>query len=69
MKKIINECCNCAVPGHPCRGSRCPRLNVVRYFCEECKEEIHVEEDGLYESEGKEICIECLKKRYEKEPD
>lgn len=56
MKKIINECCDCAVPGYPC-SSTCPLKAVIHYYCDECKEETK-----LYEYEGKELCIDCIEK-------
>lgn len=63
MKKIVNECCDCAVPGYPCLGNSCPRLHVERYFCDNCDAEI---DDELYEVDGEDLCIDCLKERFQK---
>ena len=59
MRKVVNECCNCAVPGYPCRGSSCPNRHVVRLYCDECKTE-----GKLYEFDGKELCGDCLLKEF-----
>ena len=42
MKKIVDMCCGCAVPGYPCRGSLCERRRVEVYFCDECGEELFI---------------------------
>lgn len=55
MIKIINECCDCAVPAYPCLGSACPRRNVPHYYCDKCKDE-----ERLYYYEGQELCIGCI---------
>lgn len=55
MRKIANECCNCATPGYPCLGSSCPRRRVERFYCDKCGFEA-----TLREYEGKELCVECL---------
>ena len=54
MKKILNECCDCAVPGYPCSPT-CLLKAVIHYYCDKCKEETK-----LYEYEGKELCIDCI---------
>lgn len=54
MKKVENECVQC---GLPCLGSSCPNRNVTRFYCDNCGEE-----ETLYEYEGEELCIECIKK-------
>lgn len=63
MKKIVDECCDCAVPAYPCLGNSCPRRNVERYFCDNCDAEI---DDELYEVDGEDLCIDCLKERFKK---
>jgi hypothetical protein len=55
MKIIEDECCDC---GLPCIGNSCKYKNVERFYCDECKEE-----DTLYEYDGRELCIECIKKQ------
>lgn len=55
MKKITNDCCDCATPAYPCRGNACPLRNVEHYVCDECGEET-----TLYEYDGKQLCEYCL---------
>jgi hypothetical protein len=64
MLRLENQCCNCAVPGYPCRGAQCPNTRVEVYYCDECGEEIP--DDDLYEVDGDDLCEECLKKRFRK---
>lgn len=59
MIKVINECCDCATPSYPCRGSSCPNLHVKRYYCDKCGEEI---DDVPYEYFGMELCRKCYRK-------
>lgn len=54
-----NECCNCATSTFPCRGNNCPLRNQKVYICDDCKEEPY----DLYEFDGQELCIDCIKKR------
>ena len=61
MIRYENHCCECAVPGYPCRGSFCPNRNVPVYYCDKCGEEI---EDDIYEVDGEELCEECLKEMF-----
>ena len=63
MKRIVDECCDCAVPSYPCNDS-CPLRAVERYFCDECDEEVDLDE--LYEVDGEDLCIDCLKERFKK---
>lgn len=55
MKKIENDCCGCASPAYPCRGSSCPLRSVEHFYCDKCGSEAK-----LYEYDGKELCEECL---------
>lgn len=64
MKRIENHCCDCATPGYPCRGSACPRVRVEVYYCDKCGDEL----DEVYEVDGDDLCEECLKERFRKEP-
>ena len=58
MLRYDNQCCDCAAPGYPCRGSSCPNRNVPVYYCDKCGGEI----DGdIYDVDGEELCEECLK--------
>ena len=58
MTKIENECVDC---GLPCLGDSCPYRNVVRYYCDKCKEE-----ETLYHFDGDELCINCIEKNLKK---
>lgn len=55
MREIVNECCDCATPGYPCRGSACPNRRVKHFYCDKCGIEAK-----LYEYDGMELCEECL---------
>jgi hypothetical protein len=55
MKTVENECVNC---GLPCLGSSCPNRNVIHFYCDECGEE-----EVLYDFDGDELCIECIKEK------
>lgn len=59
MVRLENDCCDCAVPGYPCRGSSCGLRSNPHYYCDECEEET-----VLYECEDKQLCAECLLKRF-----
>lgn len=60
MKVIENECCNCATENYPCLGKNCPRREVTRFYCDECREE-----GVLYHYDGDELCISCILDRLE----
>ena len=66
MKKIENHCCDCAVPGYPCRGSLCPLTRCVVYYCDKCGDEI---DEDVYDVDGKELCEECLKDKFRRDYD
>lgn len=55
MCKYENECVGCDLP---CIGTSCPNRNVPHYYCDACREE-----DTLYEFDGEELCINCIKNR------
>ena len=59
MRKVENECCDCAVPAYPCMGDSCPKRNVVHYYCDECGVE-----EMLYHFDGEELCGDCLLGRF-----
>ena len=64
MKKTENECCGCAAPGYPCRGTACPNLKVTHYYCDNCGEEFDPE--ALYVNESdEELCVECFMENYD----
>ena len=59
MKELVSNCVGCP-PELGCMGAGCPH-NYEAYYCDECGES-----DDLYYYDGKELCIECIKKRLEK---
>ena len=60
MVRIENHCCDCAVPGYPCRGNSCSLRHVEVHYCDNCDEEL----DEIYDVDGEELCEECLKERF-----
>lgn len=58
MKKIVNECVDCAKE-LGCLGDSCRYRNVTRFYCDECGFE-----DVLYHYESRELCQECLMKNF-----
>ena len=58
MRKTESGCVDC---GFPCMGRACPYYEVTVFTCDECGEE-----ETLYEYEDKELCAECLLKKFEK---
>lgn len=59
MVDYENECVDC---GLPCKGNACPYRNVKRLYCDKCKEEFY----ELYEFDGEQLCIDCIKKQLPK---
>ena len=55
MKQIENECLDC---GKSCMGTSCPYNQVTRFYCDQCGCE-----ETLYEFDGEELCIDCIKER------
>ena len=60
MKRIENHCCDCAVPGYPCRGDACPLHRVEVYYCDKCGCEL----EEIYDVDGDDLCEECLKEKF-----
>lgn len=60
MLVIENHCCDCATPGYPCRGERCPKRHVEVHYCDHCDAEL----EEVYEVDGEELCEECLKEMF-----
>ena len=60
MVKRENRCCDCAVPGYPCRGSACPLVDIEVYYCDKCGDEL----DEIYDVDGEELCEYCLKEMF-----
>lgn len=65
MLRLENHCCDCAVPGYPCRGSMCPNRRVEVHYCDKCGEELPYDE--IYEADGEELCEDCLKEKFRKD--
>lgn len=62
MVKYENHCCDCAVPGYPCRGDACPLRKVEVFYCDRCGEEL----EKIYEAYDMDLCEDCLKETFEK---
>ena len=60
MRKIENECCDCAVPGYPCRGAACPNITVLHVYCD--GPDCDCEDEEMYVYNGKDYCRDCLLK-------
>lgn len=60
MREIVDECLDCP-PELGCLGEGCPNRNKVVFKCDECGEEVQ-----LYEYDGQELCIDCIKGMLEK---
>lgn len=56
MMKIENDCVSC-----PQGCIDCGLKRVAHYYCDECKTE-----ETLYHYEDKELCADCLLKKFEK---
>lgn len=65
MVREENHCCDCAVPGYPCRGSLCPNRHVEVHYCDKCGCEL----EDIYEVDGEELCEDCLKEKFLKTED
>ena len=63
MKKTVNECCGCAVPGYPCSPT-CTLKAVEHYYCDKCGSDIDLDE--VYEADEEDLCLDCLKDRFKK---
>lgn len=62
--RIENHCCDCAVPGYPCKGKYCPNRAVEIRYCDHCDEEIC---GDVYKVDGEDLCEECLKEKFREE--
>lgn len=61
MIKYENDCCGCAAPAYPCMGDLCPLRQNPHYCCDECGEE-----QDIYEYDGEELCLDCIKTKLKK---
>lgn len=57
MVRIENDCCDCAVPGYPCKGDLCSLRHTKHIYCDGCGEDIT---DEYYGYRGKEFCSDCI---------
>lgn len=60
MIKYEDECVDCP-SDLGCIGSSCPYKNVLRFYCDECKNE-----EILYWYEEEQLCIDCIITRLER---
>lgn len=58
MIEVTNECVGCPVE-LACLGDACPYMNVTRYYCDKCEEEI--EDEDYYKEE---LCPDCYYEMY-----
>ena len=54
-----DECVGCP-PEMGCLGSACRYRDVPHFYCDECGEEL--DDDDIYEVDGKMFCSECCLK-------
>jgi Zn finger protein HypA/HybF involved in hydrogenase expression len=54
MRRIESDCVSCDMP---CIRHGCPYYEVEHFYCDECGEET-----TLYEWDGRELCIDCIRK-------
>ena len=60
MVRTESGCVDC---GLPCLHSACPNYLVLVYECDRCHDEV----DELYEVDGEDLCLDCLRKEFRKE--
>lgn len=60
LKEYVDMCVGCP-PEMGCLGDSCPQRNSLVFKCDNCESE-----DEIYEFEGQELCIECIKELLEK---
>lgn len=61
MVRYENHCCNCAVGGYPCLGSRCPRVRVKVVYCDFCGKVID-DDYKVNKIDGQDACSACYEK-------
>lgn len=61
MVIIENHCVDC---DRPCIGDACPNRNVEVHYCDKCDEELALKD--IYEVDGEELCLSCLKECFKK---
>ena len=65
--RIENLCCDCAVPGYPCRGENCPRRHVEVTYCDKCDPKCEYPLDEVFDVDGEDLCEACLREKFRKE--
>lgn len=60
MVKTESGCVDC---GLHCLGTSCPHHRVTVLECDRCHDEV----EELYEVDGEDLCLYCLKKEFRKE--
>lgn len=63
MIRYENQCCDCNAALYPCIGEMCSRRHVKIYECDDCGEEVEARE--LYDFDGEQLCIDCIRGRLE----
>ena len=59
MRISESDCVDC---GLPCIHEACRHYEVVRYVCDNCKEDVY----ELYHFDGEELCADCVLEQLEK---
>lgn len=54
-----SDCCDC---GLPCIGTSCKYFKIVRFICDDCKDEVN----ELYHFDNEELCVDCIVNRLER---
>ena len=60
MVRIENGCVGC---GLPCLGGSCPNYRIVVLECDRCHDEV----EELFDVDGEDLCLDCLKNEFRKE--
>lgn len=60
---LENECVGCP-PNMGCLGDSCPKRKVAHYYCDKC--DADVDPEDLYEVDGVDLCVDCLKDKFRK---
>lgn len=60
MVRTESGCVDC---GLPCLRDACPNYRVLVLECDRC----HDEAEELFDVDGEDLCVDCLKKEFRKE--
>lgn len=69
MVKIENHCCDCAVPGYPCRGNLCPLRKVRVTYCDKCDPNCENPLDDIFDVDDQELCEVCVLDKFRRKGD